>query len=151
MNRAQIYQAQETARIAADTKQPLAERLRNQLVLQQAIARLQDREAHGAPWYTGFGLNQDSDTLRALWPLYARNNQMLMRDALAEVLHQKLTAFVQLPPASDARAAATQQTYGLLKGYGACDDAVPVCCRERYLPQLPYEGRIEWRYVCCQR
>ena len=117
VNRAQIYQARETARVAADVKQPLTERLRNQLVLQQAIARLQDREVHGAPWYTRFGLNQDRDTLNALWPLYARNNQALMRDVLAGELHRQLTAFVQLPPGSDARTAAIQSTYNLLKGY----------------------------------
>ncbi|KAB8311650.1 type VI secretion protein VasK [Erwinia endophytica] len=117
VNRDQIYQAQETARVAADTRQPLAERLRNQLVLQQAIARLQNREAHGAPWYTRFGLNQDRETLNALWPLYARNNQVLMRDALADELHRQLNAFVQLPPGSDARTAATRKTYNLLKGY----------------------------------
>lgn len=117
VNRAQIYQAQDTAEIAADTRQPLTERLRNQMVLQQAIARLQDREAHGAPWYTRFGLNQDRDTLTALWPLYARNNQALMRDALADELHRQLNAFVQLAPASDARTAATRKTYNLLKGY----------------------------------
>lgn len=117
VNRTQIYQAQETARIAADTSQPLSDRLRNQLVLQQAIARLQERETHGAPWYTRFGLNKDSETLNALWPLYARNNQMLMRDVLARELHRQLDAFVQLPPASDARVSATQQTYNLLKGY----------------------------------
>ncbi|MEX0567155.1 ImcF-related family protein [Raoultella terrigena] len=117
VNRAQIYQAQETARVAADTRQPLPERLRNQLILQQAIARLQDRRAYGAPWYTKFGLNQDRDTLNLLLPLYARNNQILMRDALADELHRQLTTFVQLPPGSDARSAATQRTYGLLKGY----------------------------------
>ncbi|WP_145504155.1 ImcF-related family protein [Yersinia vastinensis] len=120
VNRAQIYQAQETARVAADTQQPLPERLRNQLILQQAIARLQNREATGAPWYTRFGLNQDTDTLNALWPLYARNNQFLMRDALAGQLRQQLNAFVQLPPASEARiqqTQQTQQTYSLLKAY----------------------------------
>ena len=117
INRTQIYQAQATARLAADTRQPLTDRLRNQLILQQAIARLQDRESHGAPWYTRFGMNQDHDTLHALWPLYARSNQTLMRDALAEELHRQLTAFVQLPPASEARTAATQKTYNLLKGY----------------------------------
>jgi type VI secretion system protein ImpL len=117
VNRAQIYQAQETARVAADTKLPLAERLRNQLVLQQAIARLQNREATGAPWYTRFGLNQDSDTLAALWPLYARNNALLMRDDTADQLKQQLSAFVQLPPASDARTQITQRTYDVLKSY----------------------------------
>ena len=117
VNRTQIYQAQETARQAADTAKTLAERLHNQLVLQQAIARLQHREATGAPWYTRFGLNQDSDTLAALWPLYATNNAQLMRDATAENLRQQLNAFVQLPPASDARTQGTQHTYDMLKSY----------------------------------
>lgn len=115
VNRTQIYQAQETARIAADIKQPLPERLRNQLVLQQAIARLQNREAKGAPWYTRFGLNQDNDTLAALWPLYTRNNNELMRDVTAEHLRLQLNAFVQLPPASEARMQGTQRAYDLLK------------------------------------
>ncbi|KJM56110.1 type VI secretion protein VasK [Pluralibacter gergoviae] len=117
VNRGQIYQAQETARQAADTAKPLAERLHNQLILQQSIARLQHREATGAPWYTRFGLNQDSDTLAALWPLYAKNNAQLMRDATADHLRQQLNAFVQLPPASDARTRGTQHTYGALKSY----------------------------------
>lgn len=117
VNRTQIYQAQETARQAADTAKPLAVRLHNQLVLQQAIARLQHREAIGAPWYTRFGLNQDGDTLAALWPLYAKNNAQLMRDATADSLRQQLNAFVQLPPASDARTQGTQYTYDVLKSY----------------------------------
>ncbi|EKS7109929.1 type VI secretion protein VasK [Enterobacter ludwigii] len=117
VNRTQIYQAQETARQAADTAKPLAERLHNQLVLQQAIASLQHREATGAPWYTRFGLNQDSDTLAALWPLYAKNNAQLMRDATADSLRQQLNAFVQLPPASGARMQGTQHTYDVLKSY----------------------------------
>ncbi|MEJ5115687.1 ImcF-related family protein [Erwinia billingiae] len=117
VNRTQIYQAQETARLAADSTLPLPERLRNQLILQQAIARLQYRQATGAPWYTRFGLNQDGDTLAALWPLYARNNNRLMRDAAAAHLKEKLDAFVQLPPASQARTQGTQRAYLLLKGY----------------------------------
>lgn len=117
VNRTQIYQAQETASQAADTTKPLAERLHNQLVLQQAIARLQHREATGAPWYTRFGLNQDSDTLAALWPLYAKSNAQLIRDVTADSLRQQLNAFVQLPPASDARMQGTQHTYDVLKSY----------------------------------
>lgn len=117
VNRAQIYQAQSTARLAADTESPLTERLRNHLVLQQAIARLQNREATGAPWYTRFGLNQDHDTLVALWPLYARNNALLIRDATAFHLKQQLQAFVNLPPASEARMQGTQRAYGVLKSY----------------------------------
>ena len=117
VNQTQIYQAQETAQLAADTELPLTERLRNQLVLQQAIARLQHREASGAPWYTRFGLNQDRDTLTALWPLYSRNNTALMRDVTAEHLKQQLAHFVRLPPASDARTQGTQQAYDVLKSY----------------------------------
>ena len=117
VNRTQIYQAQETARQAADTTKPLAERLRSQLVLQQAIARLQHREATGAPWYTRFGLNQDSDMLAALWPLYAKNNAQLVMDATADSLRQQLNAFVQLPPASDARTQGSQHAYDILKSY----------------------------------
>lgn len=117
VNRTQIWLAQDTARVAADTKQPLPNRLGDQLALQQTIARLQNREVHGAPWYTRFGLNQDSNMLKMLWPLYARNNQQLMRDALADELHRQLNAFVQLSPASSARTSAAQKAYSLLKSY----------------------------------
>ncbi len=117
VNRTQIYLAQKTARQAADTRSPLSDRLHHQIALQQAIARLQYREARGAPWYTRFGLNQDHDTLMVLWPLYARNNALLMRDTTAQQLKARLRAFVRLPPASDERAKGAQQAYGLLKGY----------------------------------
>ena len=117
VNRTQIYQAHNTAHLAADKQQPLAERLTSQLLLQQAIARLQYRQVTGAPWYTRFGLNQDRATLTALWPVYAENNANLMRDATAEQLRQQLNTFVQLPPASDARTQGTQRAYDLLKSY----------------------------------
>ncbi|MGN5575480.1 ImcF-related family protein [Enterobacter sp. Lyrl_3] len=117
VNRTQIYLVQKTASQAADTHSSLAVRLHHQMALQQAIARLQYREARGAPWYTRFGLNQDHDTLAALWPLYARNNTLLMRDATAQQLIARLRAFVRLPPASDARTKEAQQAYGLLKDY----------------------------------
>ncbi|MTH48639.1 ImcF-related family protein [Intestinirhabdus alba] len=117
VNQTQIEQAQKTARLAADSQRPLTDRLHNQLTLQQAIARLQHREATGAPWYTRFGLNQDREVLAALWPLYARNNALLMRDALAERLRQELQAFMDLPPASAARLQGTRRAYDLLKSY----------------------------------
>lgn len=116
-NRTQIYQAHETARIAADTRVPLTQRLQNQLLLQQAIARLQHRQATGAPWYTRFGLNQDAATLASLWPLYAGINNPLMRDSAAQYLHTQLEKFVSLPPASSARLDATRQAYDWLKAY----------------------------------
>lgn len=145
VNRAQIYQAQETARQAANNAKPLAERLQNQLVLQQAIARLQHREATGAPWYTRFGLNQDSDTLAALWPLYAKNNAPLMRDATANHLKQQLNAFVQLPPASDARTQGTQHTYDVLKSYlmlARPDKADAVWLAKNVLKTLPKRQNV---------
>ena len=117
VNRAQIYQAQATARAAADTRQPLAMRLRSQLTLQQAIARLQNRKMTGAPWYTRFGLNQDDKTLQVLWPLYARNNAQLMRDAAVSQLAAQLRFFVSLPPASEARNRETKRAYDALKSY----------------------------------
>ncbi|MCW2457607.1 UNVERIFIED_ORG: type VI secretion system protein ImpL [Rahnella aquatilis] len=117
VNRTQIYLAQKTARQAADVQSRLSDRLHHQMALQQAIARLQYREARGAPWYTRFGLNQDHDTVMALWPLYARNNALLMRDTTAQQLKTRLQAFVRLPPASDERAKGAQQAYLLLKSY----------------------------------
>ncbi|MDK1184813.1 ImcF-related family protein [Cronobacter turicensis] len=117
INRTDIYLAQETSRLAADSTQPLSERLKHQMGLQQTMARLQHREATGAPWYTRFGLNQDHDMLAALWPLYGRNNTQLMRDAAAAQLQQQLEAFVRLPPLSRARVEGTQRAYDVLKGY----------------------------------
>lgn len=116
-NHRQITRAQERTQIAANSKLPLTERLHNQLVLQQTIARLQNQQQHGAPWYTRFGLNQDSDILRMLWPLYADNHRQLLGNSLVNELQRQLNAFIQLPPASAARTSATQQTYDLLKGY----------------------------------
>ncbi|MGB9098678.1 ImcF-related family protein [Erwinia sp.] len=117
VNRTQIYQAHETARMAADRGVPLSERLQNQLMLQQTIARLQHRQAMGAPWYTRFGLNQDASTLASLWPLYAVVNNQLMRDMAAQQLSARLQEFVRLPPASSARQDKTRQAYDWLKGY----------------------------------
>jgi type VI secretion system protein ImpL len=117
VNRTQIYQAQETARVAADNRASLTERLQHQMALQQAIARLQHRQKTGAPWYTRFGLNQDAETLTSLWPLYARVNNALMRDVAAQTLKAQLDDFVRLQPASSERLNGTQHTYDLLKTY----------------------------------
>lgn len=117
VNRAQIVAVQETARHAANPAQPLAARLCNQLILQQAIARLQHRQAGGAPWYTRFGLNQDRRQLTALWPIYARHYHQLMGDAAAAHLKQQLTHFITLPPGSGARTQGTLQAYKQLKAY----------------------------------
>ncbi|HEM8137530.1 TPA: type VI secretion protein VasK [Providencia rettgeri] len=117
VNQTSIRHAEETARIAADKQLPLGERLKNQYELQEYLARLQYRQTHGAPWYTRFGLNQDSQTLARLWPLYTQNHQALMKAATMEALKTQLAAYVALPPASSAREQNTQQAYNALKLY----------------------------------
>lgn len=117
INQQQIAGSQEKAAMAADTQQPLADRLTHQLALQQEIAKLQFRETSGSPWYTRFGLNQNAAQLAALWPLYQRNSEALVRDPAEARLSQRLTDFVQLPPGSPQRDALTQQTYAELKAY----------------------------------
>ena len=117
VNQTSIRDAEETARIAADKQVPLGERLKNQYALQEAIARLQYRQTHGAPWYTRFGLNQDSPALAMLWPLYAQNHQALIKSATIDELKKQLAAYVALPPASSAREQSTQQAYNALKLY----------------------------------
>lgn len=117
INQHQIADSHEQATIAADTTQPLASRLNNQLALQQEIAKLQYRETAGSPWYTRFGLNQNASQLAALWPLYQANNNVLIRDASATKIKAKLTDFIRLPPGSPQRDALTQQTYAELKAY----------------------------------
>ncbi|MBS3826070.1 ImcF-related family protein [Proteus mirabilis] len=117
INHTHIRHAQETARIAANKQISLGERLKNQYALQEYMARLQYRQTHGAPWYTRFGLNQDSQTLTKLWPLYIQNHQTLMKEATIDELKTRLSAYVALPPASSAREQNTQQAYNALKLY----------------------------------
>lgn len=108
---------QKVSLAAADTRQPLALRLRYQLTLQQHMEKLQYRQQAGAPWYSRFGLNQNAAQLAMLWPLYQHNSEALIRDAAGARLHQLLTAFVQLPPGSQQRGALTQAAYDQLKAY----------------------------------
>lgn len=117
VNQIHIRHAQETARIAADKQAPLGERLKNQYALQEYMARLQYREIHGAPWYTRFGLNQDSQTLTRLWPLYTQNHQALIKTATMETLKTQFATYIALPPASSEREQNTQLAYNALKLY----------------------------------
>lgn len=55
--------------------------------------------------------------LAVLWPRYGQNNKLLLRDDMAEQLHQQLEAFVRLPPLSKARVEGMQRAYDVLKGY----------------------------------
>ena len=116
-NRTLISESAEQARLASDVKAPLAERLRNQQALQQTVAMLQYREARGAPWYARLGLNQNAVLLQSLWPWYERNNNLLIRDAAAEVLHGKLMGLIALQPDSPQRAQQAKVAYEQLKAY----------------------------------
>lgn len=117
VNYSQAIASQKLSLAAADIKQPLAERLRYLLALQQHIERLLYRQQVGSPWYSRFGLNQNAAQMAMLWPLYQHNSETLIRDDAGARLHQLLTAFVQLPPGSQQRGALTQAAYDQLKVY----------------------------------
>ncbi|CAI1904184.1 Uncharacterized protein conserved in bacteria [Serratia fonticola] len=114
-NRNTIQEAQEHAALAAQQKQPLAERLRALLALQKTLARLQYRAEHGVPWYEQAGLSQNNALLAALWPRYQDSALPLIRDAVAGHLRSQLEAFVQLPADSPQRARLAKTAYNQLK------------------------------------
>ncbi|WP_081042111.1 ImcF-related family protein [Pseudomonas putida] len=93
-----------------DTKQLLGELVRE-------LSRLDYRSEHGAPWYQRFGLNRSNDLREAVWPLYTRANNQLLRDPAVTELETRLHALVNLAPASPQRAKRAQQAYDYLKAY----------------------------------
>ena len=117
VNRSAIHTAQEQAQTAANDKQPLPARLQAQLDVQKTLGQLQYRAAHGAPWYSRFGLNQDDALQAALWPRYQESALPLLRDAAARHLESQLTAFTQLPPDSPQREHMAKAAYDQLKLY----------------------------------
>ncbi|MEQ2026264.1 ImcF-related family protein [Xenorhabdus szentirmaii] len=117
VNQTQILESHQQALAAADPKKLLSIRLRNQLALQQEIARLQYRESVGAPWYSRFGLNQDSALLEALWPRYQINNDELIIAGAKEQLQRAFKEIANLPPGSHERKSQAQLTYDQLKAY----------------------------------
>ncbi|WP_262500003.1 ImcF-related family protein [Photorhabdus heterorhabditis] len=116
-NRHQITLSREQVSQARDRQRPLSDRLLSQYGLQREIDRLQYRAEAGAPWYSRFGLNQNTALLKALWPVYQRNNTQLIRDEAAQVLHQRLTEWVNLPPGSPQRRQRLKAAYAQLKAY----------------------------------
>lgn len=85
--------------------------------LMRELARLDDRAVHGVPWYQRFGLNQNPELLKILWPRYVVANNQLMRDPAAANLQQKLGALVKLAPGSAERAERARGAYDSLKAY----------------------------------
>ena len=108
-NRTQINRAQTVLHTLQNTPQGDAQLLAlNNLV--HELARLDHRATHGTPWYQRFGLDQNQPLLETLWPHYVEANNRLIRDPLAAILHQQLTAL--LKPAPDKKDA-----YAQLKAY----------------------------------
>ncbi|AKH65671.1 MULTISPECIES: ImcF-related family protein [Photorhabdus] len=85
--------------------------------LRNELGRLQYRAEHGAPWYQRFGLNQNQPLLTAVLPYYTQINNRLIRDKAAAILHQKLSALVNLPPGSPQRAFRAKAAHNQLKAY----------------------------------
>src|SRR5699024_4392974 len=98
-------------------QQSLAERLQALLNLQKSLARLQYREEHGVPWYLRAGMNQNTDLLAVVMPLYAQNAHLLLRDAAAAHLEQQLRTFIRLPPDSPQRGKMAKAAYDQLRLY----------------------------------
>ncbi|WKZ90742.1 ImcF-related family protein [Chimaeribacter arupi] len=117
VNRDAIVTAGAQVTRAADAAQPVAMRLEAQLGLQQRLDTLQYRQQRHAPWYSRFGLSQNSALLAALWPRYAAGALPLLRDAAARHLEQQLTTLTQLPPDDPMRDSLIKPAYDQLKLY----------------------------------
>ncbi|MNB69173.1 hypothetical protein D3C75_156940 [compost metagenome] len=114
-NRSQIAGANVQASLAAQSNQPLEQRLHALSELQKTLARLQYRAEHGVPWYEQAGLSQNNALLAALWPRYQASALPLLRDAAAEHLQKQVSAFNALPPGSPLREQMAKTTYDQLK------------------------------------
>ncbi|MFP3518667.1 ImcF-related family protein [Pseudomonas sp. SIMBA_077] len=115
-NRAQIAQVQTSL---ATLQQPEQgdQQLKALNELMRELARLDYRAVHGVPWYQRFGLNQNPELLKTLWPRYVEANNQLMRDPAAKHLQQQLGALIKLAPGSAERASRARDAYDSLKAY----------------------------------
>lgn len=116
-NRSQISGADVQASFAAETNQPLEQRLHALYELQKTLSRLQYRAEHGVPWYERAGLSQNNALLAALWPRYQHSALPLLRDAAADHLQKNIIAFNALPPGSPLREQRAKTIYDQLKLY----------------------------------
>ncbi|HEF4762484.1 TPA: type VI secretion protein VasK, partial [Pseudomonas putida] len=85
--------------------------------LTRELDRLVYRDQHGTPWYQRFGLNQNDELLKTLWPRYVEASQRLLRDPVASTLHQQLNALLKLPPDSPERLTRAATAHSQLKAY----------------------------------
>lgn len=116
-NRSQIDDASAQASLAAQSNQPLVQRLHALSELQKTLARLQYRAEHGVPWYEQAGLSQNDALLAALWPRYQDSALPLLRDAAATHLQKQVSAFNALPPGSPLREQMAKASYDQLRLY----------------------------------
>ncbi|MEC5319209.1 ImcF-related family protein [Brenneria populi subsp. brevivirga] len=117
-NRAQIIESANLADKAAKGNASVSDRLLSQQALQQEIGRLQHNAANGSPWYDRFGLDQTRPQLAALWPVYQRSNDGLMRDAAAERLLEELALLSAQSADADAQQPKNARPlYNTLKAY----------------------------------
>jgi type VI secretion system protein ImpL len=87
--------------------------------LQKQIGTLEARQRDGAPWYSRFGLNHDSELLSAVWPSYdAASSRILTRPARtkleANLEHLGSLTDQELASSGDAQVKAA---YNTLKSY----------------------------------
>lgn len=116
VNRQTINTSEAQVKQAADVQQILPLRLKAQHELQNTLDQLEYRQQH-TPWYSRFGLNQNSPLLAALWPHYAASAVPMLRDAAARHLEDRLNSFAGLPPADPRRDALVKSAYDQLKLY----------------------------------
>lgn len=117
-NRAQIISNSRLADNVRQERHSLSDRLLSQLALQQEIGRLQHNAANGTPWFDRFGLDQTRSQLAALWPVYQRSNDGLMRDAVAGRLLEELALLsAQSADANAQQPKNARPLYNTLKAY----------------------------------
>lgn len=85
--------------------------------LRNDIGRMQNQQAHRAPWYQRFGLDHNAPLLAALMPWYGQANNRLIRDVAVQALTGKLTSLANLPPRSPLRETRAKPGYDQLKAY----------------------------------
>lgn len=94
-----------------------SERLAAQHALQQTLLSLQERNRSGVALYYRFGLNQNDALLKALWPYYHKNNQLLLLNNIPAKLHQALSSWVNTPQRHSAFTTQKLAAYQQLKAY----------------------------------
>jgi len=117
INRQHIASATEQAQQLVNHSAISDKQLMALQVLRNNIGRLQNQQAHGAPWYQRFGLDHNAQLFAALMPWYTQTNNRLIRDAAAGALMQQLTALANLPPRSPQRTTLAKAGYDQLKAY----------------------------------